>query len=120
MAKHICAKGLARLFAAAEDENSVSDLAAFCKPKNYMSEFPLNFPGQVKLRLLGSLAQFAVQNVCKRGFSFDQGMGQINRAPRNTGWILFLHWKITTIWAPCGTTIPGDLVLDPYPGLAGV
>ena len=51
----------------------------------------LNFPGQVKLRLLRSLAQFAVQNVCKRGFSFDQGMGQINRAPRNTGWILFLH-----------------------------
>lgn len=51
----------------------------------------LNFPGQVRLRLLRSLAQFAIQNVCKRGFSFDQGMGQINRAPRNTGWILFLH-----------------------------
>ena len=75
---------------------------------------------KVRLRLLRSLAQFAVQNVCKRGFSFDQGMGQINCAPRNTGWILFLHWKIKTIWAPRGTTIPGNLVLNPYPGLAGV
>ena len=74
----------------------------------------LNFPGQVKLRLWRSLAQFAVQNVCQRGFSFDQGMGQINPAPRNTGWILFLHenynhlgplWYDHT-WRPGARPIP--------------
>ena len=32
--------GLTRLFVAAEDENSVEDMAAFCKPENCMSEFP--------------------------------------------------------------------------------
>ena len=52
-----------RLFAAREDDNSVSDMAL---PSANQKIACLNFPGQVRLRLLlQSLAQFAAQMFAK-------------------------------------------------------